>query len=310
MRTGSGRTENTLTFTPTWQDHGTNVTCRLSSPAGTPSSESSLVLDVKYAPKLVQLKATPGPTIREGDRLVLMCTTQGSNPPVSTYTWYKDTRWLSQGQELEFEAKGDEHSGSYFCEPDNEITRVRSPVLRIDVQYAPKDARVELLSASPIQEGTTVVLSCSCRAHPPVSNYTWYRNGQQLPAQTQQELRLNEIRPDRSGSYHCQPQNKVGMLESLAITVDVQYPPKEVRLTLETPQRILKGDAVTLNCSVGSSNPPVTKYTWYKDNSQYQETQGGVLTFSATKERSGSYGCAAHNAIRYRQSASVSVDVQ
>ncbi|KAG6920713.1 CD22 molecule, partial [Chelydra serpentina] len=236
MRTGSGRTENTLTFTPTWQDHGTNVTCRLSSPAGTPSSESSLVLDVKYAPKLVQLKATPGPTIREGDRLVLTCTTQGSNPPVSTYTWYKDTQWLNQGQELEFEAKGDEHSGSYFCEADNEITRVRSPVLRIDVQYAPKDARVELLSASPIQEGTTVVLSCSCRAHPPVSNYTWYRNGQQLPAQTQQELRLNEIRPDGSGSYHCQPQNRVGMSESPAIPVDVQYPPKEVRIVLENPQ--------------------------------------------------------------------------
>ncbi|TFJ96789.1 G-protein coupled receptor 55-like [Platysternon megacephalum] len=312
MRTESGRTENTLTFTPTWQDHGKNVTCRLSAPAGTPSSESSVVLDVKYAPKGVQLKATPGQTIREGDRLVLMCMTKGSNPPVSTYNWYKDTQYMYQWREqrLEFEAKGDEHSGSYLCEAVNEISSVRSPMLRIDVQYAPKDARVELVTGSPIQEGTTVVLSCSCRAHPPVSNYTWYRNGQHIPAQTQQELRFDRIHADQSGSYHCEPQNRVGMSESPAITVDVQYPPREVRITLENRQRILEGDVVTLNCSVDSSNPPVTKYTWYKDNSQYQETQESILTFPATKERSGSYSCAAQNAISYRQSPPVSVDVQ
>ncbi|XP_065276661.1 B-cell receptor CD22-like [Emys orbicularis] len=312
MRTGSRRTESTLTFTPTWQDHGTNLTCRLSTPAGTPSSESSVVLDVKYAPKGVQLNATPGETIREGDRLVLMCMTEGSNPPVFTYNWYKDTQWLHQGQEqrLEFEAKGDEHSGSYLCQATNEIQTVPSPALRIDVQYAPKDARVELVTGSQIQEGTTVVLSCSCRAHPPVSSYSWYRNGQHLPAQTQQELRFDKIHPDQSGSYHCEPRNRVGMSESPAITVDVQYPPKEVQITLENPQRIQEGDAVMLNCSVGSSNPPVTKYMWYKDNSQYQETQESVLTFPATKERSGSYSCEAQNVISYKQSSSVSVDVQ
>ncbi|XP_050786100.1 B-cell receptor CD22-like isoform X2 [Gopherus flavomarginatus] len=311
-RTGSGRTENTLTFTPTWQDHGTNVTCRLSTRAGTLSSESSVVLDVKYAPKGVQVKATPGEIIREGDRLVLMCITNGSNPPIFTYNWYKDSQRLHQGQEqrLEFEAKGDEHSGSYVCEAVNEISSIRSPTLQIDVQYAPKDVRVELVTGSQIQEGNTVVLSCSCRAHPPISSYTWYRNGQHIPEQTQQELRFDKIHPNQSSSYHCKPQNRVGMSESPAITVDVQYPPKEVRITLENLQLIREGDAVTLNCSVGKSNPPVTKYTWYKDNSQYQETQESILTFPATKERSGSYSCEAQNAIGYRQSPPVSVDVQ
>ncbi|KAH1180007.1 hypothetical protein KIL84_006057 [Mauremys mutica] len=309
-RMDSGRTQSSLTFTPTWQDHGTSLTCRLSPPAGTPSSESSVVLDVKYAPQGVQVKATPGETIREGDRLVLMCVTKGSNPPVSTYNWYKDSQWLHQGQRLEFEAKGDEHSGSYHCEATNEIRTVPSPALRIDVQYAPKDVRVELVTGSPIQEGTTVVLKCSCRAHPPVSSYTWYRNGQHIPEQTQQELRFDKIHPNQSGSHHCKPQNRVGMSESPAITVDIQYPPKEVRITLQNPQRIREGDVVTLNCLVGSSNPPVTKYMWYKDDSWYQETQERVLTFPATKERSGSYSCEAQNAIGSRQSPPVSVAVQ
>ncbi|KAM9114816.1 B-cell receptor CD22 isoform 2-T2 [Pangshura tecta] len=309
-RMDNGRTQSSLTFTPSRQDHGKNLTCQLSTPAGTPSSESSMVLDVKYAPQGVQVKATPGETIREGDRLVLMCLTKGSNPPVSTYNWYKDSQWLNQGQRLEFDAKGDEHSGSYVCEATNEIRTVPSPALQIDVQYAPKDVHVELVAGSPIQEGTTVVLKCSCRAHPPVSNYTWYRNGQHIPEQTQQELRFDKIHPNQSGSYHCKPQNTVRMSVSPAITVDVQYPPKEVRITLQTPLRIQEGDAVTLNCSVSSSNPPVTKYTWYKDNNWYQETQESVLTFPATKERSGSHSCEAQNAIGYRQSLPVSVDVQ
>ncbi|XP_038239504.1 LOW QUALITY PROTEIN: B-cell receptor CD22 [Dermochelys coriacea] len=311
MRTESGRTENTLTFTPTWQDHGTNLTCRLSTPAGTPNSESSVVLDVKYAPKGVQLNVTPGQTIREGDRLVLMCMTNGSNPPIFMYNWRKDTRYLQgQEQKWEFDAKGDEDSGSYLCEAVNEISLVRSPELQIDVQYAPKDAHVELLVGLPIQEGTMVVLSCSCRAHPPVSSYTWYRNSQHIPAQTQQTLRFDKIHADQSGSYHCKPQNRVGMSESPAITVDVQYPPREVRITLENPLCIREGNTMMLNCSVGSSNPPVTKYTWYKDNSQYWETEESILTFPAKKERSGNYSCEAQNAIGYGRSPPVSMDVQ
>ncbi|TFJ96302.1 cysteine proteinase precursor [Platysternon megacephalum] len=178
--------------------------------------------------------------------------------------------------------------------------------ISVNVMDAPKDAHVELVTGSQIQEGTTVVLSCSCRAHPPVSSYTWYRNGQHIPAQTQQELRFDRIHADQSGSYHCEPQNRVGMSESPAITVDVQ----EVQITLKTPQRIREGDAVTLKCSVGNSNPPVTKYTWYKDNSQYQETQESVLTFPATEERSGNHSCAAQNAIGYRRSPPVSVAMQ
>ncbi|XP_074794828.1 hematopoietic cell signal transducer isoform X1 [Natator depressus] len=49
---------------------------------------------------------------------------------------------------------------------------------------------------------------------------------------------------------------------------------------------------------------------WYKDNSQYQETQESILTFPPTKERSGRSSCAAQIAIGYGRSPPVSVDVQ
>uniref|UniRef100_A0A8C8VGK3 B-cell receptor CD22 n=1 Tax=Pelusios castaneus TaxID=367368 RepID=A0A8C8VGK3_9SAUR len=292
---GSGLTNNTLSFTPTWQDHGANLTCQLSTLDGIQHSESTVVLDVKFAPRNVLLNVTPNQTIEEGVRLMLSCMSQDSNPPVSKYQLYKDGQLLQEGQTLEFEAKGDEHTGSYHCEASNEIYTVSSPKLRIDIQYAPKDARVELMTDSQIEEGTTVVLRCSCKAQPSASNYTWYRNRQRVLAQTQEELRFDEIRPDQFGSYYCEPQNSIGESKSPAIMVDIQYGPKDVRLTLENPQRILEGDLVTLNCSVGSSNPPVTKYTWYKDDTQYKETLENILTFPATEEQSGDYSCEAEN---------------
>ncbi|XP_074837560.1 LOW QUALITY PROTEIN: B-cell receptor CD22 [Carettochelys insculpta] len=306
------RMENTLSFTPTWKDHGKKLTCRLSTPAGTVSSEESLVLDVKYAPKEVQVKATPTETILEGQTLVLMCVTKSSNPTVFTYNWYKDGQWLHKDSapKLTFVAQADEHFGSYYCTADNEIGRDRSAPLQIVVQYAPKDVRVELGLGSPIHEGATVVLSCSCTAVPPVSSYTWYRNSQLLPAQTQQELRFENIHHDQSGVYHCEPQNPVGKSKSPAFTVDVQYAPKGVEILLTNPRRILEGEEVILNCSVSSSKPPVTKYQWYWENSLYLETQRSTLTFPAREEQSGSYSCAAENAVSSGHSSPVSVDVQ
>uniref|UniRef100_K7G5J8 B-cell receptor CD22 n=1 Tax=Pelodiscus sinensis TaxID=13735 RepID=K7G5J8_PELSI len=305
-------TMNTLTFTPTWEDHGKNVTCQLSTPTGTLSSESSLVLHVKYAPRNVQLTVTPRQTIKEGDRVTLKCETNGSNPAVSVYNWKKDGLQLYQEQEQSwgFYAEADEHSGSYICEAANEIRTVPSPAVRIQVQYAPKDTRVELLTGSQIREGTMVIVSCFCKAVPPVSLYMWYWNGQHIESQTQKNLHFDKILSNQSGSYHCEPENEVGTSKSRAIMIDVLYSPKWVRITLETPHRILEGSAVTLNCSVGSSNPPVIKYRWYQDVRQYRETQEGILPFVASEEQSGNYSCAAENAVGSIQSSPVSVDVQ
>ncbi|XP_075763330.1 B-cell receptor CD22 isoform X2 [Pelodiscus sinensis] len=308
----NGMTMNTLTFTPTWEDHGKNVTCQLSTPTGTLSSESSRVLHVKYAPRNVQLTVTPRQTIKEGDRVTLKCETNGSNPAVSAYNWKKDGLQLHQEQEQSwwFYAEADEHSGSYICEAANEIRTVPSPAVRIQVQYAPKDAHVELLPSSPILEGTTVTFSCVSRAVPPANRYTWHWNKQRIEFQTQQYLHFDKILSNQSGSYHCEPENEVGTSKSQAIKIDVLYSPKWVRITLETPHRILEGSAVTLNCSVGSSNPPVIKYRWYQDVRQYRETQEGILPFVASEEQSGNYSCTAENAVGSIQSSPVSVDVQ
>uniref|UniRef100_A0A8D0HM40 Ig-like domain-containing protein n=1 Tax=Sphenodon punctatus TaxID=8508 RepID=A0A8D0HM40_SPHPU len=313
LDTSGVETWSVLQFTPTWNDHGKNLTCQLSSQNGMESSQSSVVLDVKYAPKGVQLSVTPNTTVEEGEKLLLECVIESSNPPVSEYRWYKNMQLIYewQDQSVTFEAHGDEHSGSYHCEAGNGIGGLSSSkTLMIDVHYAPKETKVDM-PLEPIREGSTVVLRCRARANPPVSHYMWDKAGQHEPLSAQQELRFGKILPNNSGSYRCKAQNPIGTSESSTISLDVQYAPKDVELSTGNRQPVRDRDTVTLTCSVGRSNPGVTGFVWYKDNNHwYENAKVNLLRFLATSEKAGKYQCVARNTIGSTRSSPITVDVQ
>ncbi|XP_039373416.1 B-cell receptor CD22-like, partial [Mauremys reevesii] len=133
-RMDSGRTQSSLTFTPTWQDHGKNVTCRLSTPAGTPSSESSVVLDVKCAPKGVRVELVTGSPIQERTTVVLKLLTAGLIRRQQLHMVQK--RAASQNKPSRSLARQDPSQPVRFhhCEPQNRVGMSESPAITIDVQ--------------------------------------------------------------------------------------------------------------------------------------------------------------------------------
>ncbi|KAL7852251.1 hypothetical protein SRHO_G00180360 [Serrasalmus rhombeus] len=77
---------------------------------------------------------------------------------------------------------------------------------------APKKA---LVSISETGEGSSVTLTCSSDANPPVQNYTWFKEGGSSPVGSGHSYRALQ-----RGSYYCVAQNKHGSQKSAAMTVN------------------------------------------------------------------------------------------
>ncbi|XP_066494921.1 B-cell receptor CD22 [Tiliqua scincoides] len=302
-----GKIQTTLTFTPGWEDHGRTLRCSLSHQDGSVISQSTLLLNVNYAPRGQELKATPSKTIQEGEKLSLECTVLSSNPPVQ-YHWYKDhaESYEWRGPKIEFNPVEEHHAGTYKCEVANTFGRSEKEV-KIDIQYSPKETTVTV-TPSDIKEGVNVVLHCSSRGNPTVDRYEWYKSTQSSPLGTTKWLSLERIRPSDSGIYYCITWNQLGNSSSTPVTLDVPYPPKNVQLANQNPLTVEEGETVTLNCSVGRSNPPVTWYKW-SDNARDKTKRENLLIFQAAGRDAGSYHCEACNSVQCTQSTPISVDV-
>ncbi|KAJ6663549.1 hypothetical protein lerEdw1_009628, partial [Lerista edwardsae] len=303
-----GKIQTTLTFEPTWEDHGKTLTCLLSHQDESVISQNSLLLNVNHAPQSPMIKATPGRTIRAGERLSLECTIESSYP-MAEYQWYKDSARLSQrtGSKIEFDPIEEGDAGTYKCKVSNKVG-YRENQLTIAVQYLPKDTRVTG-AAQVIHEGNEVVLCCSSRGVPPVDRYEWYKGlTQSSPYRKGLELRFDAIHSGDSGTYYCVAHNRLGNSSSPPVVLDVLYPPKNVKLTNQSPLPIKEGNSVMLNCSVGSSNPPVHRYKWSR-NMRGNTVEGSLLIFSATPRDVGPYSCEACNSVKCITSMTIYVDV-
>ncbi|KAG9330767.1 hypothetical protein JZ751_022164 [Albula glossodonta] len=178
-----------LTFTASHLHHGQKITCtalyKLQQGDTQKTSEASLTLSVLAA---------------------LTCSSN-ANPPVQSYTWYKvngtemNTVWT--GQNLTFSVTKPSDSGQYY--------------------YPPKNTSVSFSPSGPVLEGSSVTLTCSSNANPPVQSYTWYKvNGTEMnTVGTGQNLTFSVTKPSDSGQYYCEAQNEHGMENSTTALLDI-----------------------------------------------------------------------------------------
>ncbi|XP_077193038.1 B-cell receptor CD22-like [Paroedura picta] len=296
----------------TWEDHGKRLVCSLKRQR-TEISKSTVELNVKYAPKDVQLISSPGTAIREGETLSMECTCSRSNPEVSEYFWYKDDQLMEEwakNKNIEFQTERDQHSGAYRCEAKNSVGSEKSKEIHIDVQYPPKEVEVQRKPMQFIKEGEKVELKCSAKGNPWIFSYTWYKLTQAGVFRKSFQLQFNAIQVEDIGTYYCTAENKLGKSDSPPVTLDVLYAPKDVHLAIENDHRPIKEkDTVRLNCSFSHSNPRNhIWYIWHKDKSTLSN-QERLLVFTAELEHAGNFTCQVCNTIKCVSSQPVSVDI-
>ncbi|XP_023261627.1 B-cell receptor CD22-like isoform X2 [Seriola lalandi dorsalis] len=302
-----------MNFTASYLHNGQKISCTTlySRQAGNSDLlyEKSLTLRVLYPPNNTSI-SDPGP-VNEGSTVTLTCNAN-AYPAVESYTWYKvdEDQVTEVGSKMKLSTTVSEVDSKFYCKASNKHGSQNSSVTQIDVQFAPKDTTVVVDPAGPILEGSSVSLSCRSRANPPVSNYTWYRDGEE-DDEHGPTLVLNGVDPGHSGDYHCAAQNDLGEEVSDTIQLDIQYPPKNTSLSVDPSGPVPDGSSVTLTCT-SVANPATINFTWFRVAGGENEMVGSsepVFTFNVTKLSEDQYYCEALNVHGAEHSESASFDV-
>ncbi|XP_027868679.1 sialoadhesin-like [Xiphophorus couchianus] len=301
-----------MNFNVSYLHHGQKVSCSAAYNRQAGYSdlvyERSLTIQVFYPPHNTSVSGS-GPVL-EGSLVILTCSTN-SNPEVDNYTWYKvnGEQVEAVGFKNKLSTTATEVDWRFFCQADNGYGSQNSSIASIDVQFSPKDTTVLVEPSGPVVEGSSVSLICRSRSNPPVTNYTWYRDGE-VDQGTGPVLVLDDIDPSHSGGYRCSAKNDLGEEVSAKTQLDVQYSPKNTRVSADPSGPVPDGGSVTLTCS-SVANPAVANITWFRAAGREKEVVGSErdFTFNVTKLSEDLYYCEALNIHGSQYSELVTVDV-
>ncbi|XP_060716524.1 sialoadhesin-like [Tachysurus vachellii] len=156
--------------------------------------------------------------VTEGQSVVLTCKTT-CNLTDPTFIWYKNSRNLitntKKNNEVHLQSVSSEDAGSYSCAVRG-YEHLHSPDQTLRVRYRPKNVSVSISPSGEIVEGSSVTLTCSSDANPPVQSYTWFKVNESSPVGSGQSYRAVP-----SGQYYCEAQNKHGSERSAAVSVTI-----------------------------------------------------------------------------------------
>ncbi|XP_036412891.1 B-cell receptor CD22-like [Colossoma macropomum] len=162
--------------------------------------------------RVTELHVETPEEVTEGETADLTCkTTCSLTDP--TFIWYKNGRPLTtktiKNNQLHLQTVSSEDAGSYSCAVRG-YQHLSSTAHNLRVRYPPKNISVSISPSGGIVEGSSLTLTCSSDANPPVKNYTWFKEGGTSPVGSGQNCSIINITADHTGLYHCEAQNEHG----------------------------------------------------------------------------------------------------
>ncbi|XP_066511127.1 sialoadhesin-like [Hoplias malabaricus] len=207
-------TNNQLHLQPVSSEDAGSYSCAVNGYQHLPSPDHTL--KVRYPPKNVSVSISSSGAIVEDSSVTLTCSSDG-HPPVENYTWFKGSVSIGTGESFRILNINSEDSGEYTCQSQNQLGQRRSPAVDLNVQYSPKNITVSISSSGEIVEDSSVTLTCSSDANPPVEIYTWFIEGGVSPVGSG-----HSYRPLQSGFYYCEARNEHGAQRSAAVPAKIK----------------------------------------------------------------------------------------
>ncbi|XP_034562513.1 sialic acid-binding Ig-like lectin 7 [Notolabrus celidotus] len=124
--------------------------------------------------------------------------------------------------------------------PVNEGRDVRTSeeTKTLSVSYAPKNTSVSISPSGLVSAGTLVNLTCSSRAKPPVSRFTWFRISNNRPVMVS-EGESYSLNVTEGGVYYCVATSDLGEGKSSDIHLHIKGDHSSERVGLEVVLKIL-----------------------------------------------------------------------
>ncbi|XP_043972312.1 B-cell receptor CD22 isoform X2 [Gambusia affinis] len=198
------------------------------------------------------------------------------------------------------------HAGLYTCIASNSEGRNSSNQRKLEVEYAPKDVRVEPKPGENVKENESFSLTCTAHSNPLITQFKWIKrnnSNKDITVSTEKTFTVHSSKPSDSGLYICEVQNVIGSGKS-QVKINIKYPPKWTTIIKGEEQRHQGGRrSVTLSCS--SYSYPPANYIWYNktDNTEVSRKQN----LTVYSHQAGEYYCTARNEMGQIKSDSVSL---
>ncbi|XP_069007568.1 sialic acid-binding Ig-like lectin 12 [Embiotoca jacksoni] len=94
----------------------------------------------------------------------------------------------------------------------------------LNVSYAPKDTSASISPSGLVSAGSSVNLTCSSRAKPPVSSFTWFKSSTDGPMKVA-EGEIYSFNATDEGYYYCVATNDLGEQTSSIINLNIRVLP-------------------------------------------------------------------------------------
>ncbi|XP_056310396.1 B-cell receptor CD22-like [Danio aesculapii] len=234
--------------------------------------------------------------VTEGDSVRLTCKSSCKLTDTPTFIWYRNSHTLTIGDELNISSVRREDAGRYRCA----VHTLTSPEVYLNVIYPPRSVSVSISKSVVIIEGDSVTLSCSSDSNNPALKFSWFKVKSLVGSG--RIFNISKISSDDSEKYKCKVKSAHVVKYSDPVILNVQYPPRNVSVSVIDDSGQLWFDSASLMC-ISDSNPPALNFSWFKENQS--SAVGSGQSFSAVQ--SGRFYCEAHNPHGVQRSDTVTV---
>ncbi|XP_064856739.1 sialoadhesin-like [Oncorhynchus nerka] len=155
---------------------------------------------------------------------ITTCTLSNPNP---IYIWYRNGQNLDESNSPQYKdpvsSNYDDSYSSAVKGHEDLLSPAVTPAAegQKTLTYAPKNTSVSVSPSGEIVEGSSVNLTCSSDANPPVDKYTWYKKNVTSPKASGQSYSITNIISEDRGEYYCEAQNGRGSMNSTALMIIV-----------------------------------------------------------------------------------------